>query len=187
MKKATHGKKVGRKALEGLLKKHGYEDYSWINPKNIIVSEWVRVKCTFGCRFYGKGGACPPNLPSVGECRAFFNEYKSGILFHFPKRVEKPEDRHAWTRQVNLKLLKLEREVFLSGYYKTFLLFMDSCELCESCPGSREKCLNPKQSRPSPEGMAIDVFATVRKLGYPIHVLKDTSEEMNRYAILLID
>jgi len=101
--------------------------------------------------------------------------------------VEKPEDRHAWTRQVNLKLLKLEREVFLSGYYKTFLLFMDSCELCESCPGSREKCLNPKQSRPSPEGMAIDVFATVRKLGYPIDVLKDYSEEMNRYAFLLIE
>jgi len=35
--------------------------------------------------------------------------------------------------------------------------------------------------------MAIDVFATVRKLGYPIEVLKDYSEEMNRYAILLIE
>jgi len=187
MKKVTNRKRVGHKTVEELIKKHDYENYSWMSPKNIVVSQWVRVKCTFGCRFYGKGGACPPNLPSVGECRAFFNEYKSGILFHFPKRVEKPEDRHVWTRQVNLKLLKLEREVFLSGYYKTFLLFMDSCELCESCPGSREKCLNPKQSRPSPEGMAIDVFATVRKLGYPIHVLKDTSEEMNRYAILLIE
>jgi len=35
--------------------------------------------------------------------------------------------------------------------------------------------------------MAIDVFSTVRKLGYPIEVLKDYSEEMNRYAILLVD
>jgi len=187
MKKASNRKKIGRKTLEDLLKKHGYEDYSWMNPKNIIVSQWVRMKCMFGCRFYGKGGSCPPNVPSVSECRAFFNGYKSAVLVHFPKRVEKPDDRLAWTKEVNSKLLKLEREVFLSGYYKTFLLFMDSCHFCDSCPGSREKCLNPKQSRPSPESMAIDVFATVRKLGYPIEVLKDYSEEMNRYAILLID
>ena len=187
MKKAKNRKRIGRKTLEDLIKEHGYEDYSWMNPKNIVVSQWVRMKCTFGCRLYGKVGSCPPNLPSVPECRAFFNEYKIEVLFHFPKRVGKPEDRHAWTKEVNSKLLKLERDVFLSGYYKTFLLFMDSCELCESCPGERAKCLNPKQSRPTPEGMAIDVFTTVRKLGYPIEVLKDTSEEMNRYAILLIE
>jgi predicted metal-binding protein len=187
MKQTKNRKRVGRKTLEDLIKRHGYEDYSWMNPKNIVVSQWVRMKCTFGCRLYGKGGACPPNVPSVPECKAFFDGYKSVVLFHFPKRVEKPEDRHAWTKEVNSKLLKLEREVFLSGYYKTFLLFMDSCELCESCPGERAKCLNPKQSRPSPESMAIDVFATVRKLGYPIKVLKDYSEEMNRYAFLLIE
>ena len=48
-------------------------------------------------------------------------------------------------------------------------------------------CKHPKQSRPTPEGMAVDLFTTVKQIGYPIKVLKDYSEEMNRYAILMID
>ncbi len=35
--------------------------------------------------------------------------------------------------------------------------------------------------------MAIDVYATVRKIGYPIRVLSAYDQEMNRYAFLLID
>jgi len=34
--------------------------------------------------------------------------------------------------------------------------------------------------------MAVDVFTTVRNIGYPIEVLYDYSQEMNRYAFLLI-
>jgi hypothetical protein len=34
--------------------------------------------------------------------------------------------------------------------------------------------------------MAVDVFSTVRKAGYPIEVLADTSLAMNRYAFLMI-
>jgi predicted metal-binding protein len=187
MQKKPSGGEKTRKSLTGLFEKHGYEDYRWIDPKKIVVSNWARMKCTFGCKNYGKSGACPPNTPSVLECRDFFQDYKLGAVLHFTKRVDKPEDRHEWTRGVNLKLLKLERDVFLSGYYKTFLLFMDSCNLCEACPGSRLECKNPRQSRPTPESMAVDVFATVRKIGYPIQVLSDYSQEMNRYAFLLIE
>jgi hypothetical protein len=35
--------------------------------------------------------------------------------------------------------------------------------------------------------MAVDVYETVRKIGYPIDVLYDYSQEMNRYAFLLIE
>jgi hypothetical protein len=35
--------------------------------------------------------------------------------------------------------------------------------------------------------MAVDVFSTVRKIGYPIQVLSDYDQEMNRYAVLLVD
>jgi predicted metal-binding protein len=187
MKKTANREKSSRKGLEKIFKKHGYDDYKWINPKGIVVAQWARVKCIFGCKNYGKCGTCPPNTPSVPECMDFFKGYKTGVVFHFTKGVKKPEDRFAWTRQVNSKLLKLEREVFLSGYYKVFLLFMDSCNLCESCPGIRQLCKNPKMSRPTPESMAVDVFTTVRKIGYPIEVLYDYSQEMNRYAFLLID
>jgi len=173
--------------LEALLQKHGYTDFKWIDPKAIIVSQWVRMKCMFGCGNYGRNASCPPNVPSVSECREFFGEYSTAVLLHFPKKVDKPEDRHAWSKGVNQELLKLERAVFLLGYERVFLLFMDSCDFCADCPGAREKCKNPQLARPSPESMAVDVYSTVRRYGYPIEVLSDYSQAMNRYAFLLIE
>lgn len=172
--------------LEALFKKHGYKDFKWIDPEEIIVSQWVRMKCVFGCGEYGRNASCPPNVPSVSECERFFQEYSHAAIFHFEKKVDKPEDRHAWSRKVNLKLVKLEREVFLSGYERAFLLFMDSCCICEECSAERGTCEKPRLSRPSPEAMAVDVYTTVRKLGYPIEPLTDYSQSMNRYAFLMI-
>jgi predicted metal-binding protein len=173
--------------LESLFQKHGYADYKWIDPQDIVVSQWVRMKCIFGCREHGSNASCPPNVPSVAECRQFFGEYDTAAVFHFQKTVDKPEDRYAWTREINLKLLKLEREVFLSGYHKAFLLFMDSCCICKKCAGVREECKSPELARPAPEAMAVDVYATVREYGFPIGVLRDYSEAMNRYAFLMIE
>jgi hypothetical protein len=34
--------------------------------------------------------------------------------------------------------------------------------------------------------MAVDVFATVRKIGFPVEVLSDYDQPMNRYAMLLV-
>jgi len=172
--------------LETLFEKHGYTDFKWIDPKEIVVSQWVRIKCTFGCGEYGNNASCPPNTPSVTECRRFFDEYDTAVVFHFQKAVDKPEDRHEWSKGVNERLLELEREVFLSGHEKAFLLFMDSCSFCQECPGVRAECKRPREARPSPESMAMDVFSTVRQYGYPIEVLADYSQPMNRYAFLLI-
>jgi predicted metal-binding protein len=176
-----------RLELESLFQRHGYTDFKWIDAQDIVVSQWVRMKCTFGCLEYGNNASCPPNVPSVEECRQFFSEYDRAVVFHFLKTVDKPESRHAWTREVNLKLLELESEVFLSGYHKAFLLFMDSCSICKKCAGERGECKRPKKARPAPEAMAVDVFATVRKYGFPIEVLTAYSEAMNRYAFLMID
>ena len=176
-----------RRELEALFQQHGHTDFKWINPKDIVVSQWVRMKCTFGCGEYGRNASCPPNTPPVAECRRFFDEYSTAVVFHFEKAVEKPEDRHAWSKGVNQGLLKLERDVFVSGYEKAFLLFMDSCGMCAECTGVREECKDPRSSRPTPESMAMDVFSTVRQCGYPIEVLSDYSQPMNRYAFLLIE
>ncbi|MDR3564985.1 MAG: DUF2284 domain-containing protein [Negativicutes bacterium] len=176
-----------RKALDAIFLQHGFDDFRWMNPKDMIVAHWVRMKCTFGCPAYGKTACCPPNVPSVEECRSFFQEYDKGVIFHFAHSVEKPEDRHQWSKGINLKLSGLEREVFLAGYNKAFLLFMDSCSLCGDCGKERHQCVNAKIARPSPEGMAVDVFGTVREYGYPIEVLRSYTEVMNRYAFLLVE
>jgi predicted metal-binding protein len=183
--KSAQNKKV-KIELEALILKHGYSDYKWIDPQKIIVSQWVRMKCMFGCGEYGNNASCPPNLPSVAECERFFREYGHAVIFRFEKKVAKPEDRHRWSQKVNAKLSKLEREVFLCGYERVFLLYMDSCCICTECSGSRSQCKVPRISRPSPEAMAIDVYSTVRQFGFPIEVRTNYSQVMNRYAFLMI-
>jgi predicted metal-binding protein len=173
--------------LEELFAGQGYRDFRWLDPGQIVVAQWVRLKCQYGCREYGRNASCPPNVPEVAECARFFGEYGRAAVFHFSAALENPEDRHAWSRQVNRRLLELERAVFLEGYPKAFLLFMDSCGLCPQCAGSRRECKDPRSARPTPEAMAVDVFSTVRKLGYPIQVLPGYRETMNRYAFLLVE
>jgi predicted metal-binding protein len=178
---------TNKQELEAKFQKHGFKDFKWIDPKKIVISHWVRMKCMFGCHEFGKTAACPPNAPPVSECERFFHEYQEAVIFHFEKKVAKPEDRFAWTRKVNLALLKLEREVFLSGLEKAFLLFMDSCNICVECAGKKEACKKPKMARPTPEAMAVDVFATVKQVDYPIEVLSSYKQTMNRYAFLLVE
>ena len=176
-----------RRKLEDVFAKHGFADFRWIDPASIVVAEWVRMKCLYGCPDYGKAGSCPPNTPPVAECERFFRDYSTAVLFHFEKTVAKPEDRHEWTRAINRRLSDLERDVFLAGHVKAFLLFMDTCTLCTPCSGTRAECKDPKRARPSPDAMAVDVFSTILRAGYPIEVLTDYGRAMNRYAFLLVE
>jgi len=175
-----------REQLEELFLKHGFKDFKWIDPQNIVVAEWVRVKCMFGCQEYGKNACCPPNTLPIQDCRSFFREYSQCVVFHFEKKFEEPEQRHEWMKGINIELLSVEREVFCAGNPKAFLLFMGSCSLCTDCVEERSKCKNKRSARPTPEALGIDVFSTVKAVGYPIKVLQGYSEAMNRYAFLLI-
>jgi predicted metal-binding protein len=175
-----------RKTLDAILKKRGCTGYKWIDPQKIIVAQWVRMKCKFGCAEYGRGGACPPNTPSVAECKQFFSEYSDALILHFEGTMDRPEDRHVWSAKINAKLLKLERDIFLAGYERAFLLFMDSCCFCKQCTGDRQTCKKPRMARPAPEAMAVDVYSTVRQYGFPINVRTDYNQKMDRYAFLMV-
>ena len=120
MAENIHSKKE-IKQVEEIISKRGFKDFKWIDPADIVVSQWVRMKCVFGCGEYGNNCSCPPNVPSVDECQRFLHDYKRGVVFHFQKKLEKPEDRHQWSKKINLKLSNLEREIFCLGYEKTFL------------------------------------------------------------------
>jgi len=173
-------------ALEILFKDHGYEDYRWINPKQIVVSQWVRMKCIFGCPNYGKKAACPPQAPSVPECERFFREYQAAVVFHIRKQFDNPQDRFAWYKKESIKLAKLERKVFLTGFEKAFFLLFGGCPLCRECKIERSLCQQPEMARPAPEAMAVDVYSTVKSIGYPISVRTDYTQAMDRYVILMV-
>jgi len=178
---------MNKERLESLFTQHGFTDFKWLKARDIRVAQWVRFKCLFGCPIYGKKGTCPPNVPSIEQCREFFSEYESCAVFHFEKTVEKPEDRRPWSRDLGLKLVKLEREVFLEGYYKAFLVSFDSCNRCEACSGSRLECNDKRMARPGADALGVDVYATVRSAGYHIQVLKNYDETMNRFAFLMVE
>ncbi len=177
---------IDRARLEAIFHEHGCTDFKWVDPSRIIVAQWVRMKCMYGCWGYGDS-ACPPNTPPVDECRRFFNDYREAVVFHFVRALDDPEQRHAWGRETNARLLELERAVFLSGWYKAFVLPADTCSLCPECAPTRVDCRHQKLARPTAEGLGVDVFATVRQYDYPIDVLRDTTETMNRYAFLLVE
>jgi len=175
-----------KKTLEAVIQAQGYTDYKWIDPQKIITAQWVRMKCMFGCNGYGRCAACPPNTPPLEACERFFSEYADAVLLHFTGTMAQPEERHTWSSKINARLVKLERDIFLAGYERAFLLFMDSCCFCKDCTGTRETCQEPSMARPSPEGMCMDVYATVRQFGYSINVRTAYDQQMDRYAFLMV-
>ncbi len=68
------------------------------------------------------------------------------------------------------KLLETEKQIFLQGYQKAFLLNQTCCSLCKDCSGNRIDCKDKKNSRPSPEAFAVDVCRTVRNAGMEIKI-----------------
>ena len=178
---------IDRQQLEGIFRQHGFDEFRWLPAADIAVAQWVRMKCIYGCDGYGQSVACPPNNPPVSECERFIREYSETAIFHFVKAVRDDEEKRRWSREVNKKLLDLERTVFLHGHHKAFMLLMGSCPYCEECVGQLEECPHPGSARPTPEGLAVDLFATAHSVGYSLEVLSDHTQTMNRYAILLIE
>jgi predicted metal-binding protein len=177
---------VSKENIESIIINQGLNDYKWIDPSEIIVAQWVRVKCMFGCSDYGLG-TCPPNTPSVSECERFFREYSSGVIIRLNKYADKNDYPSDWSKEMTDKLLEVEKKIFLLGFPKVFLLNQTCCTICKRCPGTRIECKDKQRSRPSPESFAVDVYQTVKSVGMEIHVVADNPAEMNRIAILLVE
>jgi predicted metal-binding protein len=180
------GREPQHAAIEAALKDTGFTDFKWIDPKQIVVAQWVRMKCMFGCPNYGRKAACPPQTPSVTECERFFREYQAAVVLHLRIRFDHPKERYPWYKEMTLKTADLERKVFMAGFEKAFVLSFSGCTLCQECKVERSLCKQPQLARPAPEAMAVDVYSTVKSLGFPIAVRTEYAQEMDRYALLMI-
>jgi predicted metal-binding protein len=204
------------KELKALAKKSNVSIHE-VSPKDIEVGEWVRWKCMFGCKGYGKHLSCPPYVPSPQQTRELLKEYKKAYIIHFrgipgikeidPDKV--PANWHAFIAPLILwihdTLYELEQFAFYSGYYKALALGAYPCYYCEDCVAEQSKgpvdisfkreCRHAEKVRPSMEAVGIDVFATVRKLSLPIEVIpcKDNQygkfmhPNFDSYGLLLIE
>jgi predicted metal-binding protein len=173
--------------LDTLIEACGFPDFRWISGRDVVVEQWVRFKCTFACEEYGERAYCPPNTPPVAECRDLFLGYERVAVIHLQATRAAGDDPLVWKREVNTRMLELERAAFLAGFYKAVALFPGDCSLCAECVSNRADCRNIGSGRPTPEALAVDVYATARKLGFPIKVLTDRTQVMNRYGFLLVE
>lgn len=151
----------------------GAQDAKLIDPASIVTAAWVRVKCRYGCGGYGSSLCCPPHSPTPEETRAVIDCYEEALLIHC-----KPDVR------VKEIVAALEREAFLSGFYRAFGMGEGPCHLCDEC--NLERCIHPRHARPAMEACGIDVYATARGNGFPLEVARDRESEQNYYGMLLL-
>jgi len=100
--------------MEFLLKRAldlGAEKAKIIDTETVVVSEWVRWKCLYGCPLYAKDPFHPPIAPDAESTRKVLREYTRAILLNGPNGQTLTE-----------AAVKLEGEAYHQGYYKAFAL-----------------------------------------------------------------
>lgn len=145
-----------------------------VPPESVETGHWVRWKCQFGCGGFGSSSMCPPHTPTPAETRLMLDGYQRGVLFESP-----PGE----TKKI---AAALERELFLAGHYKALGLGAGPCRLCEECQFD-EGCRHPREARPSMEACGIDVYATARKHGFTIDVVRTRKDAEHYFGLVLID
>jgi len=131
-------KKTGAKGLEAFARKAealGAVKAKVIRARDVVTGEWVRWKCQFGCGAWGSSLVCPPNTPTPEQTRRMLDEYKHAVLFEAGRREPKKI------------AVALEREMFLSGYYRALGLGAGPCPLCGECAFDKG-CRHPDEARP---------------------------------------
>ncbi|MFB3892382.1 MAG: DUF2284 domain-containing protein [Phycisphaerae bacterium] len=145
-----------------------------IDPATVQTAEWVRWKCRFGCDCYGSSLVCPPHSPEPRETRRMLDGYRLAVFFEAPPGKVKPV------------AVALERRLFLEGHYKALGLGAGPCYLCPKCAFD-SGCRHPDQARPAMEACGINVFATARKHGFEVNVVRSRSDPQHYFGMVLVE
>jgi predicted metal-binding protein len=202
--------------LVGMAREAGAEARE-IEAASVTVSDWVRFKCSWGCKGYAKHLGCPPYAPSPEETRSVLREYRTALLLRFEgvpdvKTIDPdtiPEDFHPMYKKLIIwisdTLYRLEKTAFYDGFYKAFGLGAYPCIYCEHCVAEeavgpvdrsmKRLCRHMDKVRPSMEAAGIDVFETVRNAGWEISTIPCKDLEYGKivhanimsFALLLIE
>lgn len=143
--------------LKALARNNNAQIYE-INPREIMVREWVRWRCKFGCKGFAKHLGCPPYVPGPSETRDLLKEYTKAYIVHFrgipgmgdidPKSI--PEDWHPFLngliRWIGDTVYELEQHAFYAGYYKSLAFAAYPCITATSVLLSGQRALRISRS-----------------------------------------
>ena len=148
----------------------------------VQVDERVRLKCAIPpCPNYGRCGCCPPNTPEPEFMRKAFSRFNWAVLFKTDVPVEDFADIGRYyphgrehQRKIGEIAAKIETLAFGDGYYFAVGFGAGSCRdtlcnsmLCQLLDSGR--CRFTLRARPSMEGVGIDVFGLVAKVGWQVY------------------
>lgn len=188
-----NGTGISHRLLQELLEKgkeYGLTKVLPFKTEEIVIAEWVHLKCRYGCKQYSTNWCCPPATPSPEKVRSIVSEYSQAILlvgsksctdFYLNNKKKRTDQVRCWKGTISL-----ERMLFLNGYYKVFSLVGECCALCKEC-AYPETCRFPQEKRPSVESFSIDVIGTLNNLGTSANVATNTSDTFDYYAIILLE
>ena len=156
---------------------HGASNAVAVKPGDIVFDGRTILKCMFGCGTWGKGCMCPSRegFLSTDDYEKLLKKYKAVIIVHSPdKKIAQKAS------------FEVEKEAFFDGDVMAFST--SDCAICAECAGGdNEPCRHVMMARPSFHSVGIDVFATAKKHGMPIEVLRTTDEQENWYAAVWLN
>lgn len=170
--------------------RYGLESVTAFDIKEIVLANWVCLKCKYGCSQYNSNWSCPPATPSISEVRELLEEYTTALLlvgsqtcneFYRDTNRKRTDQVRYWKGTVSL-----ERHLFLDGYDKAFGLVSGACSLCKKC-AYPENCHFPMEKRPTVESLSIDLIGTLKNIGIGTPVAMDLHETFKYYSIILLD
>ncbi|MDP6783058.1 MAG: DUF2284 domain-containing protein [Dehalococcoidia bacterium] len=161
----------------------------------VIVDERVRLKCFIPrCPRMGETPNCPPHTPEPDHVRKALDKYSWAVLLktdiksvadYMPLRGASATHRkkalsyHAETGRI---VTEIEDQAFRDGFYLALGLGGGSCKdhLCQGqvCQFLDSGCCRfPLKARPSMEGLGIDVFGMVSRVGWSIYPVASHESE----------
>lgn len=155
-----------------------------IDTRNVVVENWVMLKCQYGCGGYGECLTCPPYSPTPEYMKKMIGEYSKGLLMQIENIS--PTNRPRLSSALRRIVVDLEREIFLDGYYKAFGLAAGPCRFCKTCD-TKSHCKYPSMARPSMEACGIDVYQTARNCGFELEVVKTEDSPYAHVGLILIE
>lgn len=166
-----------RPYLEFARAQAGVIDARLIGADEVVFDPRTILKCMYGCTGWNNSWVCPsaPGGLRPWEAEPIFRRYRAVVLIHTHDK-----------RASHDASLAVERRAFVDGLYFAFSL--SDCALCQECTHrAGEPCRFPKQARPAAQGVGIDVFATVNRLGLPLKTLAGPEEEQNWYSFVFLE
>ena len=153
----------------------GFDDVIEIATDSVVVTEFAKNKCAFGCSSANLKH-CQANEIPFEETGRLLASYSQAFLIKGTPG----------TGEFQRKILEAERLAFTGGFHKAFAFWAGPCHICASCDLDKP-CLNTKNRRPSMEGSGIDVFETVRNNGETLKTLATKDEFIKYYGLLLLE